>query len=339
MDCDGLLDIMIARLPGLSFPDRILLCEAFSDESDLIRASKTDIESILKRRLVDFWDINMIRSFAENEEKTARLRGINRVSWYSPAYPPLLREIYDPPPLLYFRGKLPNPENPLVAIVGTRKPSPHAASQAYSIARGLGYGGLSVVSGLALGIDAVAHRGNIDGGMPTYVVLGSGADEVYPSSNRLLARRVLETGGGLITEYPPGTGPRKWNFPARNRIISGMARGVLIVEAPRRSGALITARFALDQGRELWVASEGIAPRGNIPIGLLFDRRGTEKLAGEGAPVIYSAAGIFKAWNMDVSKRGVSEGDPTPSGRFIKNTEEAVNSLAQTLGVEIGAKI
>ena len=292
MDQIGLLDIMISRLPGLSFQERILLCETFSGESDFVRTSKTDIELIIQRGLVDYWDINIIRALAEKDEKTARLRGINTVCWNSPAYPPLLREIYDPPPLLYFRGTLPNPEVPLVAIVGTRKPGPGAAAQTYSIAKGLGCGGLSVVSGLAIGIDAMAHRGNIDGGASTIAVLGSGADEIYPSSNRPLARRVLETGGTLLTEYPPGTGPRKWNFPARNRIISGLSRGVLIAEAPQKSGALITARFALEQGRELWVTSAGIASEG------------IKKLAGEGAPVINSAADIFKAWNMETQRIG-----------------------------------
>ncbi|MCL2127755.1 MAG: DNA-protecting protein DprA, partial [Treponema sp.] len=126
-----------------------------------------------------------------------------------------------------------------------------------------------------------------------FAVLGSGADEVYPSSNRTLARRVLETGGALLSEYPPGTGPRKWNFPARNRIISGLCRGVLIVEAPQKSGALITAGFALEQNRELWVASAGISGKG------LCDRRGTAKLAEDGAEVIHSASDILKAWNKD----------------------------------------
>ena len=314
-DC-GLLDIIISRLPGLSYPEKILLCETFSDESGFIRATKTEIESIIGRTLTGFWNTGAVRALAEKDEKTARLRGINRVSWRNPAYPPLLREIYDPPPLLYFRGNLPDPENPLVAIVGTRRPGPQAAAQTYGIAMDLGRGGLSVVSGLAIGIDGMAHRGNIDGGAPTFAVLGSGADEIYPWAYRPLARRVLETGGGLLTEYPPGTGPRKWNFPARNRIISGLARGVLIAEAPQKSGALITADFAMEQGRELWVASEGIRP------GTLYDRRGTEKLAGDGAPVLHTAAGIFKAWDREA-----------PGS--LNNTGEGCNSLAKLLGVEI----
>jgi DNA processing protein len=233
-----------------------------------------------------------LRRQAERDAETARLRGINWVSWRSLEYPPLLREIHDPPVLLFFRGKLPDPHFPLAAVVGTRKPSAQAAAQAFAIAKGLGAGGISVVSGLALGIDSMAHRGNIEGGAPTIAVLGSGADEVYPSSNRTLARRVLETGGALISEYPPGTGPRKWTFPARNRIIAGMSRGVVIVEAPQRSGALITARFAIDNNRDVWVASAGMQSSAR------FDRRGTAKLAEDGAETIQTASDIFKKWNI-----------------------------------------
>jgi DNA processing protein len=313
----GLLDMMIARLQGVSFPEKIFLCESFEDESGFVQTSAADIEALLKRKLPSFWNISEIRTQAEKDAKTAQLRGINTVSWHSSAYPPLLREIYDPPPVLYFRGCLPNPEMPLVAVVGTRKPCPRAAAQAYEIAKDLGSGGLSVVSGLAIGIDAMAHRGNIDGGAPTVAVLGSGADEIYPSSNRPLARRALETGGTLITEYPPGTGPRKWNFPARNRIIAGLSRGALIVEAPEKSGALITARFALEQGKDVWVASSGLASAG------------TEKMAGEGARVIYSADEIFKAWNMETAGNR-----PEKQMNFI-NGKSMADSLARSLGIEL----
>jgi DNA processing protein len=292
----GLLDLMLSRLGELSQKEKIFLCESFNTEQDLIQKSRTDIEVIVGHKLAAFWDINAIRALAERDATAARLRGINWVSWQSPAYPPLLREIDDPPVLLFFRGVLPNPEMPLAAVVGTRKPSPQAAAQAFETARGLARGGISVVSGLAFGIDATAHRGNIEGGTPTVAVLGSGVDEVYPSSNRPLARRILETGGALLSEYPPGAAPRKWNFPARNRIIAGLARGVLIVEAPQKSGALITARFAVDYNRDLWVASAGVAEEQNRAS---FDRRGTTKLAGEGAQIIQNASDILRAWNRE----------------------------------------
>jgi DNA processing protein len=175
----------------------------------------------------------------------------------------------------------------MAAMVGTRRPRGAALRAAFEIGRDLGRLGVSVVSGLALGIDAASHRGNLEGGAGTYAVLGSGADEIYPASNRPLARRILETGGGILSEYPPGTAPRKWHFPARNRIISALARGTLIVEAPAKSGALITARFALEQGRDLWVAAAGLASEG------------AARLAEDGAGIVYSAADIARDWGLE----------------------------------------
>jgi DNA processing protein len=325
----GFLDFIIARLPGLSFREKIVLCETFGTEQDLIQKSRTDIEHIIGHKLVVWYDIEIIRLMAERDAKMTVLRGINWVSWQSPAYPPMLREIYDPPPLLFFRGSLPHPELPLAAMVGTRKPSPQAAAQAFDIARGLARGGISVVSGLAAGIDAMAHRGNIEGGASTIAVLGSGVDEVYPVSNRTLARRILENGGALVSEYPPGTGPRKWNFPARNRIISGLSRGVLVVEAPEKSGALITARFALEQNRELWVAAAGAAVAGADARGQEagpFDRKGTLQLAEDGAGIVYGASDILRAWDIEVPP---AEADTVGGGTAL------AASLAHSLGITL----
>jgi DNA processing protein len=318
MDERGFLDLMITRLNELSAREKLLLCEAFDTERDLIMKTRTDIEAIIGRKLATWPDVDSLRFLAERDVQAAKLRGINWVSWHSPAYPPLLREIYDPPVLLFFRGKLPNPESPLVAIVGTRKPSSQAAAQAFDIAKDLAHNGVSVVSGLALGIDAMAHRGNLEGGAPTVAVMGSGLDQVYPSSNRMLARRVMETGGSLLSEYPPGTAPHKWNFPARNRIISGLSRGILIIEAPEKSGALITARFALEHNRELWVASVGVGGGSG--------RLGTAKLAEDGAGIIYGASDILRAWNME---------DNYPEPEQESGSKGLISSLARSLGIEL----
>jgi DNA processing protein len=323
MDERGLLDLLITRLPGLSFREKLLLCELLESEQGLIEKSRNDIETIIERRLANWWDIDAIRLLAQRDAETARTRGINWVSWRSPAYPPLLREIYDPPVLLFFLGSLPNPELPLVAIVGTRKPSQKAAAQAFDIAKDLAKCGISVVSGLALGIDAMAHRGNVEGAARSVAVLGSGLDRIYPSSNRDLAWRILETGGAIFSEYPPGTGPYKSNFPARNRIISGLSRGVLIIEAPQKSGALITAGFALEQNRELWVASAGARKDEGR---WAFDRNGTIKLATEGAGIIHSASDILQAWNIQAP---VSEQGQMPGGNAL------ASSLAHSLGITL----
>ncbi|GHV48169.1 DNA processing protein DprA [Spirochaetia bacterium] len=301
----GLLDLIITRIPGLTALERGVLCRKFEGEAEITLLSKRDIELILDRPMPRLWDMDTVRIQAEKDARGAQIRGIRWVSLVSPEYPPLLREIYDPPAVLFCRGSLPDPEQPLAAVVGTRRPSPAASAQAFEIGRFLGAQNIPVVSGLALGIDAMAHRGNLEGGAPTIAVLGSGPDEVYPASNRALARRILENGGAILSEYPPGTSPRKWQFPARNRIISALARGTLIVEAPAKSGALITAQFALEQGRDLWVASSGAAVGagnagtfGTVRGGLSAYGEGTRKLAADGARIIYSGSDILDEWGI-----------------------------------------
>ncbi|MDR3174824.1 MAG: DNA-processing protein DprA [Treponema sp.] len=299
----GLLDLMIIHIPGLKPVEQAKLCGLFNGEDDLAGLSKGGLEEILGRPLRRF-PPGELRLLAERDEKAARLRGIRRVSLVSAGYPPLLRELYDPPVLIFYRGTLPDGEKPMAAMVGTRRPHGAALRAAFEIGRDLGRQGISVVSGLALGIDAASHRGNLEGGGKTYAVLGSGADEIYPSSNRSLARRILETGGGILSEYPPGTGPRKWHFPARNRIISALARGTLIVEAPAKSGALITARLALEQGRDLWVSAAGLASEG------------AARLAEDGAGIVYSASDMMRDWGLDfaVEDRGREE---NPIGKAL----------------------
>ena len=321
-----LLELMICRMPGLKGEERIELLKKFDNEGDFSLLSKRDIESFLGRNLGGrAWIMPEIRALAEKDAAAAVKWGIRRVSWRDITYPPLLREIFDPPVLLFYRGALPNPEKPLVAVVGTRKPSPAATARAFTLGKELGEAGIPVVSGLALGIDAMAHRGNIEGGSPTVAVLGSGPDQLYPSSKRALARRILETGGVILSEYPPGTGQKKWNFPVRNRIISALARGTVIVEAPEKSGALITARYALEQGRDLWVDTGGVSsPKG----------RGTARLAEEGAGIISSAHDILAEWNIAghaesgrSERNGMSHNDVSPSG--------LASSLAEYLNIKL----
>jgi DNA processing protein len=252
------------------------------------------------------------------------MRSIKWVSWEDENYPPLLRESYDPPAVIFYRGELPNPEKSLLGMVGTRNPSPQAAEQAYKIAGNIGRAGISVISGLAVGIDAMSHRGNLIGNAPGYAVLGSGIDEIYPSVNRPLAKRILDSGGALISEYPPGVSPSKWTFPARNRIIAAMSRGVLVVEAPEKSGALITAAFALEQGKDLWIASYGVKEDGK------FDKRGGIKLADEGAEIINSACDVLEKWNMGI---GIQQEKEFVESSISRN--EIVSSTANFLKIEI----
>ena len=326
MSDNGILDLVIALLPGLKPADRINLLQIFDREEDFIVQFRNDIEEILKHKLNQFWDIDEVCARAGQIDAICRKRSIEWVSWKDESYPPMLREMYDPPAVVFYRGLLPHQEKPLLGMVGTRKPSPEASAQSFLIACGAGQAGVSVVSGLALGIDAMSHRGNLAGGVPGFAVLGSGADEIYPASNRQLAKRILDSGGALLSEYPPGTPPNKWNFPARNRIISAMSRSVLIVEAPKKSGALHTAAFALDQGRDLWVASAGLQQHH----GALYDKRGTVRLACDGADIIYSFNDILERWNMKTSESG---DDKITAGNAGK--EELVVSMANYLEIEL----
>jgi DNA processing protein len=211
----------------------------------------------------------------------------------------LLRELHDPPTVLFYRGTLPDPELPMAAVVGTREPTGIGLAQAFEFGRSFARSGIPVVSGLARGIDALAHRGALDGGGSTIAVLGSGLDEVYPASNRLLARRIVESGGVLMSEYPPGTAPQKWHFPARNRIIAGLARATVVVEAPDSSGALITAQFALDLGRDLWVGTSCVSS----PVG-----GGGRALAEQGARHARDAREIIEDWGFSAAAAPNEEG-------------------------------
>ena len=333
MNNRGLLDLIISLLPELKIVERIALLMAFESEEQLFVQSKKDIENIINRQLLSFWDISDIQEKAGRIDTICRMRGIKWVSWTDAEYPPLLREIYDPPSVLFYKGILPNPEKPLLGMVGTRKPSKEAGEQAYKIAGNLGRAGISVISGLANGIDAMSHRGNLISNVPGYAVLGSGIDEIYPSSNKPLAKRILDSGGAIMSEYSPGMHPTKFTFPARNRIIAALSRSVLIVEAPLKSGALITASFALDQGKDLWVASSGIfmAALGNTHTVNDFDRRGTIKLVSEGAEIIYSACDVLEKWNIKDNKAANKQAVLVMGS----DKEEMISSMADFLKIEM----
>ncbi|MDR1219638.1 MAG: DNA-processing protein DprA [Treponema sp.] len=326
---DSLLALGVARLP-VKARHKIVLYDFFSskadsaDDSAFFDSSTDDLAWIMGDPIRKAFTMSDIRSLAEKDAERAEKRNIRFVSKGDPAYPPLLLETYDPPVALFYRGKLPESDAPLVAMVGTRHPSPRASASAFAIARELGGLGYSVVSGLALGIDAMSHRGCLETNAPTFAVLGSSPDEVYPTANRVLARRILERGGGLLSEYPPGTRPAKWRFPARNRIISALARGTLVVEAPEKSGALITARFALEQNRDLWVTLTG------SPVG-----KGTEKLAEQGAKVVASAAGILKDWGRIIEKNEVqsTDGGARGDGEGAFSPENSAVELMRELGI------
>ena len=168
-------------------------------------------------------------------------------------YPQKLLQYSSMPAALYVKGQLPSQERPSVAVIGARMCSPYGRIQAFRYAKFLSAAGVQIISGMALGIDSEGHKGALEGKMPTFAVLGCGVDVCYPKTNKQLYKRILWENGGIISECPPGTQPMPWCFPARNRIISGLAEVVVIAEAKKKSGSLITAEHALEQGKDIYV--------------------------------------------------------------------------------------
>lgn len=230
-------------------------------------------------------DISSLAALRRAEDQALRCaaEGVSIVALCDPAYPPALLQIHDPPPVLFVRGALETFHSPLqVALVGTRGASPQGRALARRMARDLGAAGCGIVSGLARGIDTCAHEGALAASSPTLAVLGSGLDRVYPGENMDLALRVART-GALVSEFPLGTQPRPHNFPRRNRIIAGLVPVVVVVEAPLRSGALVTARLALDCGREV-LAVPGHPSHASFA--------GTNALIRDGATLVRDAADV-----------------------------------------------
>jgi DNA processing protein len=216
----------------------------------------------------------------------ARAPAVNAcaIPWFDVGYPVLLACIHDPPPVLWVRGNPAALGRPMVAIVGSRAATPYAVEVAARLAADLASRGIVVASGLARGVDSSAHRGCLDGGGQTVAVLGSGVDRVYPAEHRHLAAMIADN-GCVISELPPGAVPRPEHFPLRNRIISGISLGVVVVEASEKSGSLITARCALEQGRDVLA----------VPGSVLSGRnRGSHSLLKDGAKVVENADDILE---------------------------------------------
>jgi DNA processing protein len=220
-------------------------------------------------------------------ERLERL-GVRLYRWDDADYPPNLRQVYNPPPLLYVRGSLESKDEWAVAVVGTRRASVYGKEAARMLGQGLAQAGVTVVSGLARGIDTVAHRSCLETGGRTIAVLGCGLDIVYPPENGRLAAEIMEK-GALVSEYALGTRPEARNFPPRNRIISGLALGTVVVEGDVRSGALITADFAVEQGRDVFAVPGSIFARGC---------RGTNDLIQQGAKMVRNVADVLEELNL-----------------------------------------
>jgi len=240
---------------------------------------------------------------------------IKKISINDKNYPRLLKEIKDPPEVLYLRGEI-KPDENCFAIVGTRRCSPYGKQVALEIAGDLAEAGLTIVSGLAPGIDTFAHQATVERNKRAIAVLGTGVDEksIYPQSNLKLAQKILETGGCLISEYPPGTRGTQFTFPQRNRIISGISLGVLVVEAKQKSGALITANWARSQGRKVFAIPGPIHSSNS---------KGCHYLIKNGAKLVENANDILKELNLPLKElSSFYEGENEEESLILKALKE-----------------
>ena len=258
-------------------------------------------------------------------------RGIRWIARSEPSFPTALRSIFDPPPGLFLRGDAAVEllDRPAVAIVGARACSAYGAHVARTFGRELAGAGLVVVSGMARGVDGEVHRGALEAGGATVAVLGCGVDRDYPAAHADLARRIAAE-GLVVSEYPPGVEPAPWRFPARNRIIAGLAQATVVVEARERSGALITADLALEEGREVF------AVPGEITSAL---SAGTNALLRLGATAATSALDVLEGFGLCLSELpapGLSVGAEAVLGR-VRDRPVSADELARGLGLEAGA--
>jgi len=309
-----------------------LLAEYFSSLDAAWRASKEDLlgaglSNIFCEKIIGKRGALDVDAEWEKLEKL----GIQTVSLWEETYPALLREIYAPPPLLYFKGTLFGSAR-TIAIVGTRKPTPYGKDATQTILRELAPYGTAIISGLAYGIDTIAHTAALEHGLMAGAVLGCGLDMIYPSSNTLLAKKIAASGGYLLSEFPPGTQPLKQNFPQRNRIISGLSQGTVVIEAKEKSGALITAHFALEQGREVFA----------VP-GSVFSSvsKGPHALLKNGAKLTESARDIIEELYPQLLETGseneIATTDPQHRAilECLKERPLAMHEITMATNIEI----
>lgn len=290
---------LLALVPGMNPEHWQVVLDQLEDPTQILGMTPDSLRALglppATRQALTAWR-------AQGLEPTTRQRlahaqqqcehlGIRVIHWCHPEYPEPLRHIHGPPPVLYCRGDIAALDRPCLAMVGSRHASRDGLNHAHRFAHALAAGGFSVVSGLALGIDGAAHKGALASGGTTVGILANGVDRPYPRRHEALASDLLQTGGLLVSERPPGTPARAHLFPQRNRLISGLCRGVVVVEAGLRSGSLITARLAMEQGREVF-AIPGSIHQPSV--------RGCHRLIREGAVLVETVEDI-------VSELGVWE--------------------------------
>jgi DNA processing protein len=299
------------------------LLDAFGGPAEIFRATAKELRQVkgIKQSVIDTLTKSPPVKQAEQElEKAARL-GVDIISWQHEHYPLLLQKIYNPPLVLFVKGRTEVLNRPAIAVVGSRAATSYGVKIARQFSSGLA-SRVNIVSGLALGIDTAAHLGALENNGSTIAVLGCGMDVVYPRQNTKLARQIENSKGALISEYPFQTTPEAFRFPARNRIISGMSLGVLVVEAAERSGSLITARQALEEGREVF------AIPGRVDS---IKSTGTHRLLKDGAKLVHTVEDILEEfpgiWQPEVKILPAESKGNLQLSSYAANEQKILNVL------------
>ncbi len=318
--------IALNLLPELG-PRRVqALLRSFESPREIFEAPPERIAEIPElKRFASRWPRMCREALHEAEAELSRLKEhkLSALTLADPDYPKPLRALDDPPPVLYVRGTYESRDELAIAIVGTRRPSSYGRRVAERLARELGAMGFTIVSGLARGIDTAAHRGALKAGARTIAVLGGGFAHFYPQENRRLGDEIAGS-GAVLSEFPVELPPDRWTFPRRNRVISGLSRGTIVVEAPERSGALITARLALEQGREVFAVPGPITQETSA---------GVHKLIQQGAKLITDVDDVLEEF-ADLkrtlsARRGAAAPAPAMAGRPQPQSQPQLSPLEQ----------
>ena len=296
--------VAFSGIPGVGRVRIAQLKDHFGSLQDAWKAPQGKLKQAgLDSRSVDALVTLRPRICVDAEMEKLERHRVNALICEDPAYPSRLKEIYDYPPVLYVKGSLPAEDEACLAIVGTRRPTVYGRQVTEEMVTDLARSSITIISGLARGIDSVAHRAALDVGGKTVAVFGSGLDIVYPGENAKLAQAIVEH-GALVSEYPLGVNPKAENFPLRNRIMSGLSLGVLVVEAGERSGALITAQQAVEQNREVFAVPGSILSPAS---------QGTNRLIQEGAKLVRNHADILQELNLTIVIQQAEIGEFSPA--------------------------
>lgn len=310
--------IWLAHRPGVRDWMKIRLLEHFSDPEDIFFADReaySPVDGLTEDALAGLEDKDL--SSAQEILDRCEQENLKVLTLQDERYPERLKNIYDPPLVLYYKGTMPRLDDmPVIGVVGTRSASPYGIQTARQMGTEIAACGGAVVSGLAKGIDSAAMSGALNAGGTVIGVLGCGADIVYPASNRALFKDV-ERYGCILSEFAPGMPPAKWTFPKRNRIISGLSNGVLVVEAPEKSGALITARLAAEQGRDVFAVPGNVNQSGCL---------GSNRLMQDGAMVAMTGWDVMREYESQYPKVHRAE---VPAVGLPKTEERPLEKVAQ----------